>query len=92
MALLNPFNSLCAVGFFARFSYALARNPVLPRFALYLGAGPEAIGTGFPAQNDLFGAGRPHPATELLEALDVNDLTPRQALDKLYELKALLLE
>jgi DHA1 family multidrug resistance protein-like MFS transporter len=44
MALLNPFNSLCAVGFFARFSYALARNPVLPLFALYLGAGPEAIG------------------------------------------------
>ena len=44
MALLNLFNSLCAVGFFARFSYALARNPVLPLFALYLGAGPEAIG------------------------------------------------
>lgn len=44
MALLNPFNSLCAVGFLARFSYALARTPVLPLFALYLGAGPEAIG------------------------------------------------
>jgi MFS family permease len=44
MALFNPFNSLCAVGFLARFSYALARNPVLPLFALYLGAGPEAIG------------------------------------------------
>jgi MFS transporter, DHA1 family, multidrug resistance protein len=31
-------------GFLARFSYALARTPVLPLFALYLGAGPEAIG------------------------------------------------
>ncbi len=44
MALLNQYNSLCAVGFLARFSYALARTPVLPLFALYLGAGPEAIG------------------------------------------------
>lgn len=41
---LSPFTSLCTVGFFARFSYALARSPVLPLFALYLGAGPEAIG------------------------------------------------
>src|SRR4030042_7105306 len=44
MALLNQYNSLCTVGFLARFSYALARNPVLPLFALFLGAGPEAIG------------------------------------------------
>lgn len=42
--LFSPFFALCAVGFFARFSYALARSPVLPLFALYLGAGPEAIG------------------------------------------------
>jgi MFS family permease len=44
---MNPLNSLlglCAVGFFARLSYALARSPVLPLFALYLGAGPEVIG------------------------------------------------
>lgn len=41
---LSPFTALCTVGFFARFSYALARSPVLPLFALYLGAGPEAIG------------------------------------------------
>jgi MFS family permease len=41
---MNTFTSLCSVGFLARFSYALARNPVLPLFALYLGAGPEAIG------------------------------------------------
>lgn len=44
---MNPFTQLfglCAVGFFARLSYALARSPVLPLFALYLGAGPEIIG------------------------------------------------
>lgn len=41
---LSPFNALCTVGFFARLSYALARSPVLPLFALYLGGGPEAIG------------------------------------------------
>ena len=44
---MNPMNALsglCAVGFFARLSYALARSPVLPLFALYLGAGPEVIG------------------------------------------------
>ncbi|NTW58909.1 MAG: MFS transporter [Nitrospirae bacterium] len=41
---LTPFTALCTVGFFARLSYALARSPVLPLFALYLGAGPEAIG------------------------------------------------
>lgn len=40
----SPFASLCAVGFFARLSYSLARSPVLPLFALYLGAGPEAVG------------------------------------------------
>ncbi len=40
----SPFTALCSVGFFARLSYALARSPVLPLFALYLGAGPEAIG------------------------------------------------
>ena len=42
--LMSPFTALCTVGFFARLSYALARSPVLPLFALYLGAGPEAIG------------------------------------------------
>ena len=38
------FNRLCAVGFLARASYALARTPVLALFAASLGAGPEAIG------------------------------------------------
>ncbi len=40
----GSFGGLCAVGLLARFSYALARTPVLPLFALYLGAGPEVIG------------------------------------------------
>ena len=44
MRFFSPFTALCTVGFFARLSYALARSPVLPLFALYLGAGPEAIG------------------------------------------------
>ncbi len=44
LQILSPFTALCTVGFFARLSYALARSPVLPLFALYLGAGPEAIG------------------------------------------------
>jgi DNA mismatch repair protein MutS len=44
---------------------------------------PEQAG-----QVDLFGAAGPHPAVEALEALDVDNLTPRQALAKLYELKS----
>lgn len=42
--LLSPFVALCAVGFFARMSYAMARTPLLPLFALSLGASPKAIG------------------------------------------------
>jgi MFS family permease len=44
MNIFTPFTALCTVGFFARFSYSLARSPVLPLFALYLGAGPEVVG------------------------------------------------
>ena len=40
----SPFITLCTVGFFARMSYAMARTPILPLFALSLGAKPEAIG------------------------------------------------
>ncbi len=40
----SAFIGLCAVGFLARASYALARTPVLALFAASLGAGPEAIG------------------------------------------------
>ncbi|WP_414499647.1 MULTISPECIES: DNA mismatch repair protein MutS [unclassified Zymobacter] len=42
-----------------------------------------------PQQNDLFTA-EPHPAVIALTELDVDDLTPRQALDALYALKARL--
>jgi MFS family permease len=44
MNVLATLGGLNAIGFFARFSYALARTPVLPLFALFLGAGPEAVG------------------------------------------------
>ncbi len=41
-----------------------------------------------PPQSDLFSAIEPHPAVELLQSLDIDDLSPRQALQKLYDLKA----
>jgi len=44
VASTSTLNSLYAVGFLARASYALARTPVLALFAAALGAGPEAIG------------------------------------------------
>jgi len=40
----RAFRSLLAAGLAARLSYSLARSPVLPLFAVYLGAGPEAVG------------------------------------------------
>jgi DNA mismatch repair protein MutS len=39
-----------------------------------------------PLQNDLF-ASLPHPVLAELERLDVDELTPRQALEMLYDLK-----
>ncbi len=42
-----------------------------------------------PAQNDLFGAA-PHPVVDQLQDIDVDNLTPRQALDLLYELRGKL--
>jgi DNA mismatch repair protein MutS len=50
--------------------------------------GPEQVNTTLPAQNDLFSP--PHPVLDALHALDVNELSPRQALDTLYVLKAQL--
>lgn len=41
-----------------------------------------------PAQNDLFAVSEPHPAVKMLEELELDELSPRQALEKLYELKA----
>jgi DNA mismatch repair protein MutS len=50
---------------------------------------------GHGAQADLFAAAEPtapppHPAVEALGDLDPDALSPREALDKLYELKRLL--
>ena len=39
-------------------------------------------------QPDMFSAPAPHPVVKALDTLDVDNLTPRQALEKLYELKA----
>jgi len=49
-------------------------------------AGPDS------PQVDLFNTPAPHPVLDDLEALDVDGLTPREALDKLYALKARLSE
>ena len=49
---------------------------------------PEHAIAALPAQNDLFSPAAPHPAIELLKALELDDLSPRQALEKLYELKS----
>jgi DNA mismatch repair protein MutS len=43
-----------------------------------------------PAQNDLFPSAPPHPVINELEELDVDELTPRQALDLLYRFKSRL--
>jgi DNA mismatch repair protein MutS len=43
-----------------------------------------------PAQAELFAGPAPHPVVEELESLEVDELSPRQALEKLYQLKALL--
>ena len=43
-----------------------------------------------PAQSDLFSAPGPHPVVEALEELDVDGLSPREALEKIYELKSRL--
>ncbi|GEK48992.1 DNA mismatch repair protein MutS [Bisbaumannia pacifica] len=49
---------------------------------------PAADGAA-PLQNDLF-ASAPHPLVEALEGLDVDDLSPRQALELLYQWKTRL--
>lgn len=41
---MTPYLTLLLAGFLARFSYQMARSPVLPRFAQDLGAVPELIG------------------------------------------------
>ncbi|MBN7796755.1 DNA mismatch repair protein MutS [Parahaliea mediterranea] len=51
---------------------------------------PAATTSPSPAQAELFASPAPHPAVTALEALEVDDLSPRQALEKLYQLRALL--
>jgi len=42
---VSPFLLLCAAGLSAIFSSTVAKSPVLPLFASYLGASPAAVGT-----------------------------------------------
>jgi DNA mismatch repair protein MutS len=53
-------------------------------------ASAEQIAATLPAQNELFSTAPPHPVVEQLQSLNVDDLSPRQALEKLYALKAQL--
>ena len=54
------------------------------------GAHPAAQPSGAPQQPDLFAvAAAPSPALLRLDEIDPDQLTPRQALDLLYELKGL---
>ena len=46
---------------------------------------PAQVST--PAQNDLFSAAQPHPAIEALREASVDDMSPRDALEFLYDLK-----
>ena len=48
-------------------------------------APPAQVNT--PAQNDLFSAAQPHPAIEALREASVDDMSPRDALEFLYDLK-----
>ena len=47
----------------------------------------SSVTASAPAQEDLFGV-TAHPVIELLDELDVDALSPRQALDMLYQLKS----
>ncbi len=60
----------------------------LPSSASSTTAAASTTATSQPWQGDMF-AVLPHPAIEALQQLDPDNLTPRQALAKLYELQAL---
>ncbi len=51
--------------------------------------GPQVQTVYTPVQDDLFAVTEPNPALEKLSSITPDDLTPRQALELLYELKAL---
>ncbi|MBU2737933.1 hypothetical protein HJG40_03755 [Acidithiobacillus sp. ATCC 19703] len=61
-------------------STSSARPSILPN---------QASAPNPPAQIPLFAAS-PHPALELLEQMDPNNISPREALAVLYQLKELL--
>lgn len=42
--MITPFRMLCTAGFFAIFSSTIAKSPVLPLFATYLGGNPSHVG------------------------------------------------
>uniref|UniRef100_UPI0025964992 hypothetical protein n=1 Tax=uncultured Cobetia sp. TaxID=410706 RepID=UPI0025964992 len=44
----------------------------------------DALGQPVPQQNDLFAA-PPHPVVETLNGLDPDDLSPKRALELIYE-------
>jgi len=54
------------------------------------GPSGEAAPPPLAAQTDLFSAGADHPVLEALRSLDVDDLSPRQALETLYALRGRL--
>ena len=51
---------------------------------------PASAGAPPPAQPDLFSSPAPHPLLAELEQLDIDDLSPRQALETLYRLRSRL--
>jgi DNA mismatch repair protein MutS len=53
-------------------------------------ASSGVAGKSAPAQNDLFSVAPPHPLITELEKLDVDALSPRDALELLYRLKSRL--
>ncbi|GAB1259638.1 DNA mismatch repair protein MutS [Aurantivibrio plasticivorans] len=48
---------------------------------------PMTSPDGPPSQSELFSAPAPNPVVGMLESLSIDDLTPREALDKLYQLQ-----
>jgi DNA mismatch repair protein MutS len=52
--------------------------------------GEHTVQPASPAQVDLFSSPATHPVVTALEDLELDDLSPRQALEKLYELKGKL--
>jgi DNA mismatch repair protein MutS len=51
---------------------------------------PGGSAPGAATQVDLFASPAPHPAVDMLAAVEVDDLSPRQALELLYQLKSTL--